>query len=96
MLKTKLAPEEGALEVDYDGHEFGIILYAADCIGVTCKRRGEWDFYERKPYRTVAEACKAIFYGTILVDRTESGFFTFDEFGSVVDFRPLTYYDRAA
>lgn len=96
MLRTKVVPEEGAVEIYYDGFEFTLITYAVDVICVTCKRRGEWDYYEPKPYRTIAEACEAIFYGTILVNRTESGHFYYDKLGNITDLIPLTYYEIAA
>ena len=94
MLKTRV--DDSVVEIRYDGFEFTLITCAVDVICVMCKRRGEWDYYGPKPYRTIAEACKAIFYGTILVNRTESGHFYFDEFGNITDLVPLTYYETAA
>ena len=92
MLTTEL--HECGLSVFYDGHEFSIIPYAEDLIGVYCERRGEWDDYmPGHTFRDFADVCSAIFYGTIAVDRTESGHVHFDRFGNIVELVPLTYYD---
>lgn len=51
---------------------------------VTCKCRGEWDFYEPRGFRSFAEICETIFYGTILVNRTECGHFVYDKRGNML------------
>lgn len=93
MLKTSVATDTLGVNVSYDGRDFFITPYDTDVIAVMCKRHGEWDFYDRKPYKTFAEACEAIFYGTILVDRTERGHINIDMFGNYTGLTPLTYYE---
>ena len=99
MYKTTEIGPEG-MSFCYDGHEFSLVPIMDTAVAVMFKRPlwqgGNWDYYGEAPYESVAEACKAIFYGTILVDRTESGRLVFDEAGNIIDLVPLTYYDRAA
>lgn len=89
MLTTK--PSKFGVFINYDDHEFGVVPLDSDAILVTCKRRGEWANYGI--YRNFAEACEAIFYGTILVERTECGHIEFDMFGNIRKLIPLTYYE---
>ena len=92
MLKTTYDAE--GVSISYDGHEFGLVPYAPDAIGVFCLRRGEWVPYDVM-YPSIAQACEGIFYGTILADRIESGTVIYKG-GKFHEIIPLTYYDRAA
>lgn len=92
MLTTEL--HEGGLSVFYDGYEFSVVPYADDLIGVYCERHGEWvEYMPGHTFRNFAEVCSSIFYGTIAVNRTESGHIYFDKFGNISNLVPLTYYE---
>lgn len=93
MLHTK-ADAEG-VAVIYDGDEYFIIPNFTDDghVAVMCRNtRNEWDFYGDSPYESIAEACNALFYGTVLVTRTECGHILFDKFGRISGIIPLDYY----
>lgn len=95
MLTTEL--HECGLSVFYDGHEFSIVPYAENLIGVYYERRGKW--YEYMPghtFRDFADVCYCIYCGTIAVDRTEQGHIFLDKFGNITEIVPLSYYERRA
>lgn len=84
------------ITIGYDGFTFTIAKYDDDAYAVMCWRRGQWDYYDSKPYSSISEACEAIFYGTILVNRTEAGYPIFDKRGNIIDWMSRTYYDFSA
>lgn len=82
--------------INYDGYEFSISKFDDDLYAVYCVRGGEWANYADVLYHTIAEACEAIFYGTIIVNRTECAYPVPDWRGEIVGWEPLSYYDLAA
>lgn len=80
--------------VIYDGIEFFLMPLEANAIQVTCSDgMDEWHFYGDGIYESFADACLAIFYGTICVIRTECGNIELDKFGNIVAVTPLSYYE---
>lgn len=100
MLKTEW--DEYGVSIQYDGVEFYLIPSFTDegDVAVTYQRPhwqgGAWAYYKGKPFKTISEACAAIFWECVAVRRTELGHLSFDKFGAIVNLTPLTYYELPA
>lgn len=92
MLTTETIDEFGTV-IDYDGRKYAIAPLDADAILVLCWHRNEWVHYTAKPCKDYKEVCESIFYGTVLVERTECARVVFDKFGNIRQFIPRSYYE---